>query len=103
MTNKEALQSVLGTSVSDNMLEKALIDIDADPEAEYDKSMMESIDKCAVPILYSLLSTENISEGGYSKSFDRTAIQARLKTLAYKYNLTEYLDAVPTISTKRLW
>lgn len=103
MTNKEALISVLQCEVDDNALEKALIDAGIIGSDAYTAGTSESIDKCALPILQGLLSQANISEGGFSKSFDRAAIQARIKTLATKYNLTDYLDTVPRITSKRPW
>ena len=103
MTNKEALISVLQVSVSDNVLEKALLDSGITSGSTYTAADAENIDKCAIPILQSLLSQPNTSEGGYSISFDRNAVQARIKMLATKYDLTDYLDPVPTISSKAIW
>lgn len=93
MTNKQALIAVLQVSVDDAVLNKALLDAgfstsdDEDYDADfdlYDNSKARSIDLCAIEVLQGLLSTPNITEGGYSITFDRQSVQARLQYLSYK-------------------
>lgn len=104
MTNKEALIAVLEVDVSDNTLEKSLIDNALNGSSTYTLDNAEAIDRCAIPILQVLLSQANISEGGYSKSFDRAAVQSRLKILATKYGIEEILNQnAPRVTAKSPW
>lgn len=91
MTNKEALIAVLMVEVPDNSAEKALIDEDIIGEDEYDSSMSEEIDFCAIELLKGLLSSADVSEGGYSTRLDRKAIETRLSFLFGKYGMENTL------------
>jgi hypothetical protein len=94
MTNIAALQAVLMVSVPDNTLSKALLDAELTESDTYTSDNRLIVEACAVDILKSLLTTPNISEGGYSISFDRNAIQVRLGQLT---------GAKPTIKGVRPW
>lgn len=100
MTNKEALLAVLQVSVDDITLEKALIDNSIVSQAIYTAGSTEDIDKCAIPILEGLLTRGNVSEGGYSLSFDATAIKARLLALQEKYKIG---NTYPKITSRAIW
>lgn len=103
MTIKEALISEVPFSVSENMLEKAMIDNEVTGSDTYSSSSKESIDYCVMDILKRVLSEADVTEGGYSIKFDRSAIEKRLKYLAAQYQITDLLDAVPTITGKKVW
>lgn len=100
MTNKEALTaSVPATNLPDITLEKALLDQDVTPGDTYSKEKAESIDLATIDVLKYLLSVPNVSEGGYSVSFDRAAVQKRLDDLNGKYNLA----TKPTVRARPIW
>lgn len=88
MTNKEALQAVIVEKASDNLLDKALLDQSITGAAAYTASDASKIDLAAIDVLQSLLSVPNVSEGGYSVSYDRTAILNRIEMLRAKTNTT---------------
>jgi hypothetical protein len=104
MTNKEALISELPFEVDDMMIEKSLIDNSVTGSSTYVADSAESIDLCVVKILQRLLSEPDITEGGYSKKFDRSAAEKRLLYLAKKYGMTDIVsDLTPTITSKSVW
>jgi hypothetical protein len=84
MTNKEALQAVVQVSLDDNVLVKALLDQAITSTDNYTAAVSSSIDIAAIAVLEGLLSTPNISEGGYSVNYDRAAIQKRVDGLKRK-------------------
>lgn len=94
MTNKEALVAVIQCSVDDNTLLKALLDQDVSDSGTYDKANASSINKAAIDVLEGLLSRADVSEGGFSESFDRSAIEKRLNLLYKKEGLTKPGTAV---------
>lgn len=81
MTNREALEAVLQVDVDRITVEKAMIDVGIDPEDTYGSSLKKKIDGCAVSILQGILSRPDITEGGYSVKYDRSAIQARIDSI----------------------
>lgn len=102
MTNKEALVAVLGGfEVPDDTLEKALLDVGIRGAQEYVSDNAEDIDVCAIDILQLLLSVPNVSEGGYSISYDRGAIKERLNFLSAKHSLLNPLS--PYVTSKPIW
>lgn len=104
MTNKEALVAALQVSVDDNTLEKALLDNDITGSAVYDKTKAADIDLCAINVLQSILATADVSEGGYSVRYDRTAIQARLQYLARLRGVTDMLNNMnPSVKAVSPW
>lgn len=100
MTNKEALVAALMVSVSDNSLEKAMIDGGVTSAAQYTLSDAKAIDLCVINVLQSVLSSPNISEGGYSIEHDRPALQARLVQLQQKHGL---ISTGPKVKAKSVW
>jgi hypothetical protein len=88
MTNKEALIAVVQVSVDDNTLVKALLDQDASDSENYTTANSSLINKAAIDVLEGLLSRPDVSEGGFSESFDRGAIEKRLDRLYQKEGLT---------------
>lgn len=88
MTNKEALVAVVQVSVADNVLLKALLDQNIPSTDTYASANASSIDLAAISVLEGLLSTPNVSEGGYSVSYDRAAIEGRIKALYQKNGLS---------------
>jgi len=95
MTNKEALIAALQLSVDDSTLEKVLIDQEVSGSATYSKDNATAIDKCAIEVLQGILSTPDVSEGGYSVKYDRGAVERRLSYLLDKNDLSNTLK--PTI------
>jgi hypothetical protein len=94
MNKKEALIAVIQMNVPDNSLEKALLDNDLVSDDDYTKEDKEDIDFCAVDLLRGLWSAPNISEGGYSISFDRAAIKERLSALCNDLGLEDPTKAM---------
>lgn len=84
MTNKEALSAVVQVSVDDLTLEKALLDQGLNTGATYTSDKASTINLAAIDVLEGLLSRPNISEGGFTESFDRAAIQKRIDALKNK-------------------
>ena len=89
MTNKQALEAVIQFAVSDNLLLKSLTDHEIVDSATYAKENEKNIDLAAIDVLQGLLSTPDVSEGGYSINLDRAAIQKRLSMLAGKHDITD--------------
>jgi hypothetical protein len=84
MINKEALVAVVQVSVSDITLEKALLDQDVLPTVDYASANARSIDLAAICVLEGLISTADVSEGGFTVRYDRAAIERRIESLKYK-------------------
>ncbi|HEY4207985.1 MAG TPA: DUF6706 family protein [Puia sp.] len=107
MTNKEALIACLQVvTMPDNALVKALIDRSVVGTVDYTAASASGIDLATIDLLQGLLSNPDITEGGYSIRFDRTAVQNRLLFLARKNNATEVIAAiapVPTIKGASPW
>lgn len=101
MTNKEALMAVVGFEVSDDAIDKSLVDAGIKGAEEYTTNDAEDIDLCAIDLLQLLLSVPNVSEGGYSISYDRTAIKDRLNFLSGKHGLMN--PSSPFITSKSIW
>jgi hypothetical protein len=94
MTNKEALVAVVQVSVDDNVLEKALLDQTITSSETYAAIKSSNINKAAIDVLEGLLSRADVSEGGFSEKFDRSAIEKRLNRLYEKEGLTSTSQAV---------
>lgn len=104
MTNSAALVATLQTAVPAGSVSKALADRGIGEGDTYTSTLTESIDRAAIDILWGMLSMPDISEGGYSVRYDRTAIKARLLFLAGKYGVTEITAGLqPTISSPSVW
>lgn len=81
MTNLDALKAVVDLEgISANSYSKALIDVGVDPNSDYASGSKEVIDTAAVGVLENFL-RQSISEGSYSVSFDRKAIEAKISGL----------------------
>ncbi len=104
MTVKEALINIVSTPVDGGTIDLVLINSDLNGNDTYSKALSESIEKAAIEVLQSVLSSPDISEGGYSVRYDRNAIQSRLLFLARKHNRADILDGVkPTVSSPSVW
>lgn len=103
MTNAAALQAVLaGIAYDTNTGLKALMDAGIDGEGTYSKEAALSLDGAALVVLEGLLSAPNVSEGGYSVSYDRRAIENRITMICNRSGLANPLK--PTIKNKSfLW
>lgn len=108
MTNKAALVAFLQVSVPDASVDLSLVNAEIDGTATYTKAMQEQIEKAAIPLLYGLFTTPDISEGGYSinhPDFQRK-IKERLLYLANKYGLEDIItlvDPKPTVRGASPW
>lgn len=81
MTNKEALQAVIVEEASENLLTKALLDYSISGDASYAASNASLVNSAAIAALQTILSLPDITEGGFSKKYDRSAIQKRIDLL----------------------
>lgn len=81
MTIKEALQAAVSVSgIPDDRFEKALLDADIDGTGVYREGDKADVDVIAVAMLQGIL-VSSISEGGFSISYDRSAIEKLISTL----------------------
>lgn len=105
MTNKEAIQAILGQfQLRDDSLQLALLDAGVNPDDTYDNANATVIGGAACDILVGALSASSISEGGFSISYSRDGIVSLLKYLAKKYGRDDLLDSfTPTISNAPVW
>src|SRR4051812_19354940 len=96
MTNKEALAAKIVATVPDQTLEVALIDGDVDPSAIYTAADAKVIELVAIEVLYSLFTSQDVSEGGYSVSHPDflRKVKERLLYYARKYERTDIITAV---------
>ena len=104
MTNKEALVATLQANVPDNSLEKALADRAVVSAAIYGPTQTAGVEQAAMDILWGVLTSADVSEGGYSVRYDRAAIKSRLIFLAKKYGAADILAGInPSVSSPRVW
>lgn len=99
MINREALQAVLAVTVDSRAVEKALFDADLEPGETYSSSSKDKINACAIEVLEGILSQPDISEGGYSIKYDRSAVKLRLDALRAKTGTS----ATPKIAGLNVW
>lgn len=100
MTNKEALVAEIPVSVEENLLLKALYDQELTPDSEYELSKSDSIKKCIVSVLKSLIRRADVSEGGFSEKFDRSAIEKQIKDLSVELGLDSIIPKVRDASNR---
>jgi len=82
MTNLDALKAVVGIDgISDNSFQKALLDVSIDGTGTYNAANKKTLDTVAVELLKNIL-VQSVSEGGYSISYDRKAIEAKILSLS---------------------
>ncbi|MFN3341898.1 MAG: DUF6706 family protein [Flavobacteriales bacterium] len=109
MTLKEALQAKAQCPVDDNALEVALIDAALDPAATYTAALLEDVEKALVPLLFSIYTKPDVSEGGFSLNHPDflRKLKERIVQLATKHSLSDILeqltDPVPTVTSKPVW
>lgn len=105
MTNKEAIQAILGqVTIPDNSLQLALTDAGYDPDTTYDKSNSTAIGGIACDLLVGILSAPSVSEGGYSIKYDLNGVKSLLTYLAKKYGRDDILSSFsPTIEGVSPW
>jgi hypothetical protein len=104
MTVLQALTAVVSLTAEDNLLEKALIDNGLAVDTAYTSALSLQIDSAAVDALVAMLSQADVSEGGFSISYDSAAIMQKLTVLAKKTGRTDVLDNLgPTISSAPVW
>lgn len=108
MTNKAALIATLQVSVPDPSVDLALINAVIDGTATYTVAMQEQIEKTAIPLLYGLFTSPDISEGGYSISHPDflRKVKERLLYLAKKYGMDDLISELnpkPTVTGVSPW
>lgn len=104
MTVKEALTAVVSLPAESGLLDKTLVDNGLNGSDTYSRDLMLQIDAAAVDALFAMWTTPNVSEGGFSLSYDSKALEAKLSALAVKCGRKDVLAAMePTITSKRPW
>lgn len=104
MNLKEALQAVIQDTVSDNLLEKALLDYELTSTDTYDADKSAGVDLAAIDVIQGLLSAPNVSEGGYSVTRNYAALNAKLLFLARKHGVLDVLEQqAPSVKGVRRW
>jgi hypothetical protein len=105
MTIKEALIAELQIpGVDDALISKVLADADLSEDALYTGAMAVKVRSAAIEALLSVWTIANISEGGYSISYDRNAIKSRLLFLAGLAGRQDIIKQLtPTVTGKRPW
>lgn len=104
MTKQEAVVATCQASVPSNSIQLALTNRGLNGTDPYMAADQTDIELASIDVLYGLLSTPDITEGGYSIKFDRSSIQARLLFLAKKNNATAIVSALaPTVTGRSPW
>jgi len=104
VTKKEALIATCQASVPDGSLELSLINRGLTGTDAYSAADQQAVELCAIDVLNGLLSTPDISEGGYSIRFDRAAVQKRVLFLAQRNNVRAITDAqMPKVRGASPW
>lgn len=82
MTTKQAIEAAVAgiPNVSSNSIDKAIIDAGLSGAEVYSIAYLDTVNAAAVMVLSGLL-VSSISEGGYSISIDRKAVEARIAKL----------------------
>lgn len=104
MTNKERLLSLIGFAPSDdNALEGTLLDSGIDGSAAYIISNSVPVKRCAIEVMELLLTTANTSDvtPGFSITYDRNAVLARIKLLKQEIGVVD--DSLPVITGLNVW
>lgn len=98
MTNLEAIKGKLGYPLSDNAFKVALSDRGLTDTDTYVSS--EAFDLAYADSIVTLLTTPNISEGGYSVSFSDREILLKLASGVYtKYGVVNPLSSLKPTAT----
>lgn len=70
MTNRDALISEIQiASVSDNAIDKAIIDLNINADGVYNYSYREDIARAALMVLKGMVAIKSIQEGGFAITF----------------------------------
>lgn len=86
MTIKQALIATISIQgVDNNLIEKALVDNDLNGSENYSKSVKSKVEIAAIGALFSAMHTANVSEGGFSVSFNYEAAKQTIVCLANEY------------------
>jgi hypothetical protein len=102
MTNKEALiRGVLGQfTIDDFQADKVLLDAEISGAGTYSPSNSKALDECALEILHTMC-IQSMSEGGFSVSFNRQAVEGMIGQLSTKLGVPNPLT--PTIKGSSAW
>lgn len=88
MTNSEAVKAIVSVEVQEATVTKALVDASLIPGDIYTKEQEVRVAFASVDVLSSLLYS-SVSEGGYSVSFDRRAIEQKINFVCGKYGIVK--------------
>ena len=101
MTNLEALRSMVQYPVSENLLVKALLDRELDKDSDYSRENKKLVDLTYADVLSALVSSPNISEGGYQLSIsDKSAITKVASGIYDQYGVSNPLKSKVTINDR---
>lgn len=105
LTIKEALISTVNFPIPEHRVEKALIDSELDGTAIYAKTDEKAIDLCMAGLLFTLLTSADITEGEWSQKLpSRDVILKVYGYLLQKWHEPNPLDlAKPTVKQVRIW
>ena len=78
MTKKEALISIINFTLPDSRIEKALIDAELDGTSVYAKTDEKSIDLCFLGLLFTLITSADISEDDVSLKIPQRDVLLKL-------------------------
>lgn len=90
MTNLEALKFKINYPLQEGSFSLALIEADIDPSLEFNKVNSKALDIAASGLILQILTSPNISEGGYSISIsDKEALLKLRSMLLAKWDLPD--------------
>lgn len=103
MTNYDAVRGEISPYTADRVvIEKALLDNSLNPDATY--SIRSAIALVAIKILSSFLALKGESEGGFSVSYDKEGLKAKIQSLATSNDISDDVSGVTTVyDGSKLW
>ena len=102
MTNLEALKNSINYPLSDSHLEKILIDRSLDKNGTYELGVKSQMELATADAIKLLVTSPNVSEGGYTLSLTEKKELMKLATSLYVKN-GEDSPFEPTISSVSVW
>lgn len=86
-------------------LERLLVDADLDGSTVYTKDKAQAVKGVLVTVVSDLLAMPDVTEGGYSVKWDRTAVSIYLSQLRAELGITPVAtNGTPTVSDRSyLW
>lgn len=107
MTKKEALISIINFTLPDNRINKALIDAGLDGTADYLKADERSIDLCFAGLLFTLITSADVSEDDISIKLPQRDVLLKMFSALYKkWGIPDPFVTVvekPSVKQVRFW